>query len=64
MNYGLNVYDGKAINMLEAGVVEPLRIKTQAIKSATEAACMILSIDDILAMAEVKNPAGGAPGGM
>jgi archaeal chaperonin len=59
VNYGLNVYEGKAINMLEAGVVEPLRIKTQAIKSATEAACMILRIDDILAMAEVKNPAGG-----
>jgi len=64
INYGLNVYEGKAINMLEAGVVEPLRIKTQAIKSATEAACMILRIDDILAAAEVKNPAGGAPGGM
>ncbi len=61
VNYGLNVYEGKAINMLDAGVVEPLRIKTQAIKSASEAACMILRIDDILAMAEVKNPAG-APG--
>jgi thermosome len=58
VNYGLDVYQGKAINMLEAGVVEPLRIKTQAIKSASEAACMILRIDDILAMAEVKNPAG------
>ncbi len=58
VNFGLNVYEGKAINMLDAGVVEPLRIKTQAIKSATEAACMILRIDDILAMAEVKNPAG------
>ncbi len=64
INYGLNVYEGKAINMLDAGVVEPLRIKTQAIKSATEAACMILRIDDILAAAEVRNPAGGAPGGM
>lgn len=64
VNYGLNVYEGKAINMLEAGVVEPLRIKTQAIKSATEAACMILRIDDILAAAEVRNPAGGAPGMM
>ena len=58
------MYEGKAINMLDAGVVEPLRIKTQAIKSATEAACMILRIDDILAAAEVRNPAGGAPGGM
>jgi chaperonin GroEL (HSP60 family) len=63
VSYGLNVYEGKAIDMLKAGVVEPLRIKTQAIKSATEAACMVLRIDDILAMAQVKNPAG-APGGM
>ena len=62
--YGLNVYEGKAIDMLDAGVVEPLRIKTQAIKSATEAACMVLRIDDILAMAQTKNPAGGMPGGM
>lgn len=61
-SYGLDVYKGKPIDMLETGVVEPLRIKTQAIKSATEAACMILRIDDILAMSQVKNPAAGGSG--
>ncbi|VVB94306.1 Thermosome subunit alpha [uncultured archaeon] len=45
---GLNVFTGKAENMLELGVVEPLRVKTQEIKSATDAAIMILRINDIL----------------
>ncbi len=45
---GLNVFTGKAENMLELGVVEPLRVKTQEIKSATDAAVMILRINDIL----------------
>lgn len=63
-NYGLDVYQGKPKDMLKEGVVEPLRIKTQAIKSATEAACMILRVDDVLAGAQVPNPAGGCgPGG-
>ena len=30
-NYGLNVFEGKAVDMKAAGVVEPLRVKTQAI---------------------------------
>ncbi|MCZ7356739.1 MAG: thermosome subunit alpha [Candidatus Methanoperedens sp.] len=46
---GLNVYTGKVENMWENGVIEPLRVKTQAIYSATEAAIMILRIDDVLA---------------
>ncbi len=45
---GLNVFTGKAEDMLELGVVEPLRVKTQEIKSATDAAVMILRINDIL----------------
>ena len=47
--YGLNVYEGKIIDMKAAGVVEPLRVKTQAISSAAEAAIMILRIDDVIA---------------
>jgi chaperonin GroEL (HSP60 family) len=35
--------------MLAEGVVEPLKVKTQAIKSATEAATMILRVDDVIA---------------
>lgn len=45
---GLNVITGKAEDMLSLGVIEPLRVKTQIIKSATDAAVMILRINDIL----------------
>ncbi|VVB86838.1 Thermosome subunit alpha [uncultured archaeon] len=45
---GVNVFTGKAEDMLLLGIVEPLRVKTQIIKSATDAANMILRIDDIL----------------
>jgi thermosome len=45
---GLNVFAGETSNMLEQGIVEPLRVKIQMIKSATDAANMILRIDDIL----------------
>lgn len=54
---GLNVFEGKVENMWENGVIEPLRVKTQAISSATEAAIMILRIDDVLAST------GGGPEG-
>jgi archaeal chaperonin len=64
-NFGLNVYEGKPVDMLKAGVVEPLRVKTQAISSASEAAVMILRIDDIIASSKAAGPAGGMPpGGM
>ncbi|CAJ37234.1 chaperonin Hsp60 (GroEL-like) [Methanocella arvoryzae MRE50] len=48
-NFGLNVYEGKPIDMLAAGIIEPLRVKTQAVGSAAEAAVMILRIDDVIA---------------
>jgi chaperonin GroEL (HSP60 family) len=35
--------------MLAKGIVEPLKVKTQAIKSATEAATMVLRVDDVIA---------------
>jgi thermosome len=61
--YGLNVYTGKAVDMVKEGVLEPLRIKTQAIQSATEATQMILRIDDVLAAKQVKPPAPPSPYG-
>ena len=69
---GLNVYEGKVIDMWEAGVVEPLRVKTQAINAAAESAVMILRIDDIIASrqggqgpsAEDMMPGGMPPGMM
>ncbi len=57
---GIDVFDGKTKNMYEFGVIEPLKIKTQAIKSASEAAEMILRIDDVIS---AKSTGGGAPGG-
>jgi chaperonin GroEL (HSP60 family) len=64
--FGLNVFEGKAVDMKSAGVVEPLRVKTQAISSAAEAAIMILRIDDVIASSRSPEPAPGAggPGGM
>ncbi|MEA3202323.1 MAG: archaeal chaperonin [Thermoplasmata archaeon] len=60
---GLNVFTGKVEDMLKDGVVEPLRVKIQALGSATEAATMILRIDDVIAAKELKGGAGGPPGG-
>jgi thermosome len=48
-NAGIEIATGDAVDMVEGGVIEPLRVKVQVIKSATEAANMILRIDDILA---------------
>ncbi|MBS7616012.1 TCP-1/cpn60 chaperonin family protein [Candidatus Bathyarchaeota archaeon] len=48
-SYGVDVFSGKIRDMLELKVVEPLRVKLQVIKSATEAASMILKIDDVIA---------------
>jgi thermosome len=62
---GLNVHTGDIIDMWDEGVVEPLRVKTQALDSATEAAVMILRIDDVIAASKSAGPAGGMPpGGM
>jgi thermosome len=59
---GLNVYTGKIVDMYEEGVVEPLRVKVQAIQSATDAASLILRIDDVLASTKKKPEAPGAGG--
>jgi chaperonin GroEL (HSP60 family) len=66
-NAGLDVFTGKVEDMLKLGVIEPLKIKLQAIKSASEAAEMILRIDDMIsAGASEKSgpPGGGMPPGM
>ncbi|MDD5472831.1 MAG: thermosome subunit beta [Candidatus Methanoperedens sp.] len=64
---GLNVFTGKVVDMWKEGVVEPLRVKTQAISSGTEAATMILRIDDVLSSKSAPGggmPPGGMPPGM
>ncbi|WP_321506984.1 thermosome subunit alpha [uncultured Methanoregula sp.] len=63
--YGVDADAKKPSDMLKAGVVEPLRVKTQAISSAAEAAVMILRIDDVIAASKSAAPGGGMPpGGM
>ncbi|MEA1894819.1 MAG: thermosome subunit alpha [Euryarchaeota archaeon] len=46
---GIDVYNGDVIDMYENGVIEPLQVKTQSLKFATDAAVMILKVDDVLA---------------
>jgi thermosome len=66
---GLDVYSGDVVDTFEAGVVEPASAKRQALGSATEAATLVLKIDDIIAADELSTAGGpvdedGAPGGM
>jgi len=63
---GVDVFEGKIRDMKELKVYEPLAVKKQIIKSATEAATMILRIDDVIASAKMKAPPmpPGGPGGM
>ena len=59
---GVDVFSGKVINAWETGIIEPLRIKTQALKSASEAAILILRIDDVIAGGKEEMPGGKGPG--
>ncbi len=59
---GIEVHEGKVKDMREVNVFEPLAVKKQIIKSATEAASMILKIDDIIAAGKMKAPPGPPPG--
>jgi thermosome len=64
---GIEVVSGKIQDMSKAGVVEPLAVKKQIVKSATEASTMILKIDDVIAAGKMRTPPtppGGGPGGM
>jgi len=61
---GINVFTGKVTDMKKENVLEPVRVGTQAISSATEAATMILRIDDIIASKSGGGPGGMPPGGM
>ena len=62
---GVDVHEGKVSDMKRLDVLEPLAVKKQIIKSATEAASMILKIDDVIAAGKTKAPPtpGGGPGG-
>jgi len=55
---GLNVFTGNIENMWSCGVIEPLRIKSQAISSASDAAVMLLRVDDIIIARRTGGPSG------
>ncbi|MHA1440699.1 MAG: thermosome subunit beta, partial [Candidatus Heimdallarchaeota archaeon] len=66
--FGLDLFKGKVNDLEKAGIIEPLRVKSQAIRSAAEAAELILRIDDVIAAKSKPGgmgmPPGGMPGGM
>ncbi len=59
---GINVFTGEVMDAWEAGVLEPLKIKTQALSSATEVAEMILRIDDVIMGGSAKGMPRQTPG--
>jgi chaperonin GroEL (HSP60 family) len=59
---GVNIFTGKLQDSIQNGVIEPIMVKEQAIKSASESAALILRIDDVITAKAPKAPAG--PGGM
>jgi thermosome len=63
---GVEANSGKVVDMRNLGIYEPVLIIVQAVKSATEAASMLLKIDDVIAATKMRPPAGGpgGPGGM
>jgi thermosome len=64
--FGVEAKEGKVKDMYKENVLEPLSVKEQIVKSSTEAACMILRIDDVIAAGKSKGPSGppGGGGGM
>ena len=53
-SYGVEVFSGKVQDMFRAGVIEPIRVKEQVLKSAFEASAMILRIDEVIAASRRK----------
>ncbi len=71
LRQGIEINSGEIMDMVDAKVIEPFRVKNQAIQAATEVANMILRIDDVVASKggggggeEAGGPPGGMPGGM
>ncbi|MDY6985619.1 MAG: thermosome subunit beta [Candidatus Thermoplasmatota archaeon] len=62
-NYGVNVLEGDVADLFEKNVFEPLKVPKETIRSSTEAAVMILRIDDVIAGKGTRAPAGPPGGG-
>ncbi len=63
-NIGIDVLTGKNVDAFEYGIIEPLRVKRQALRSAREAAELILRIDDVIQSKGMGEMPPGPPGGM
>lgn len=61
--YGIDIINGKVADMVAKGIYEPLRVKEQVINAATEAACMILHVDDVVAATKPKESGAPRPSG-
>ncbi len=61
ISYGVLIEDGGVGDAAKIGVIEPLKVKTQAIKSAAEAAEMILRIDDVISASSLSKSSSSAP---
>jgi archaeal chaperonin len=61
--FGVEAKEGRVKDMYKENVLEPVSVKEQIIKSATEAACMILRIDDVIAAGKSRGPSGPPGGG-
>jgi archaeal chaperonin len=62
--FGVNVLGNGVVDLFNKDIVEPVSVKEQMIKSATEATCMILRIDDVVAGSKSSMPPRGPAGGM
>jgi thermosome len=62
--FGVNVLGGDVADLFKNNVFEPLKVPVQTIRSSTDAAIMLLRIDDVVAAKGSKMPAGGPQGGM
>ena len=60
--YGIDVLSAKIADVAAKDIYEPLAVKEHIINAATEAACMILRIDDVIAASKSKMPSGQTPG--
>ena len=61
---GIDVMKTRIANMKSSDIIEPLAVKHQIVSAASEAACMILRIDDVIATAKSSAPPSGGEGGM
>lgn len=58
---GIDIFEGKVTDLSKLNIYEPVVVKEQAVKSATEAATMILKIDDVIAAGKPSGAPGGPP---